>query len=157
MLKLPYYCCFSLLLLLGACGGGEAVKEETTSTQSSTTATPETATTQQETYEYHIFHILIATPRGISAADSASLQEQADRVLKMVKGGENFQGVAATVSSGSSAETGGDLGWRTAREIPSLFTDTVKTMQVGDVSDLIRNESGFHIIKLADKRPSQRK
>ncbi|EIJ41827.1 parvulin-like peptidyl-prolyl isomerase [Beggiatoa alba B18LD] len=159
MLKLSHYCCVGLFLLLGACGGGESVKEESSPTTSANTTTDTAATSQTSSsgYEYHVYHILISTPRGASAADMTTLQTQAERVLKMVKEGENFQGVAATVSNSPSAETGGDLGWRTLSELPSLFTDTVKTMQVGDVSDLIRNDSGFHIIKLADKRPTQRK
>ncbi len=40
--------------------------------------------------------------------------------------------------------------------MPSLFVDTVKDMQTGDISDIIRSSGGFHIIKLVEKRGDER-
>ena len=51
---------------------------------------------------------------------------------------------------------GGDLGWLKLGQLPSMFIDTVKTMQVGDISDLIRSSGSFHIIKLMDRRGDER-
>ncbi|MBZ0172232.1 MAG: peptidylprolyl isomerase [Phycisphaerales bacterium] len=53
------------------------------------------------------------------------------------------------------AGEGGDLGWRKASQLPTMFTDVVATMNEGDVSTLIASPSGFHIIKLDGVRSSE--
>ena len=55
-------------------------------------------------------------------------------------------------SEGRNALKGGDLGWRSDAELPSLFTDVVPNLKKGEISDPIRSSSGFHIIKITDKR-----
>jgi len=52
------------------------------------------------------------------------------------------------MSNDSNALKGGDLGWRTQGNIPSLFSDAVLRMSQGQVYDPIRSPSGFHIIKM---------
>jgi len=64
--------------------------------------------------------------------------------------------MATTVSDGQRALEGGDLGWRKKNEIPTLFSDQIATMEKGDISDLIKSSSGFHIVKLADVRSSNK-
>lgn len=48
--------------------------------------------------------------------------------------------------------SGGNLGWRKTDALPSLFVATVPTMKTGQVLGPIRSPSGFHLIKLVDKR-----
>ena len=50
----------------------------------------------------------------------------------------------------------GDLGWRKGGEIPSLFADAVSAMKVGENSGIITSPSGYHIVKLADKRSGEK-
>ena len=45
--------------------------------------------------------------------------------------------------------TGGDLGWRKLGDLPSMFTDVVPTLSIGDVTK-VRSSSGFHLVYLAD-------
>ena len=63
--------------------------------------------------------------------------------------------MAAAHSDGQQALDGGDLGWRKAGQVPTLFADFVADMQKGDVSELITSPSGYHIIKLTDVRASE--
>ena len=60
------------------------------------------------------------------------------------------------VSDGRQALEGGDLGWRSAGQLPSLFAPLVPAMKVGDLSGIIRSPGGFHIIKLLDYRGGKR-
>jgi peptidyl-prolyl cis-trans isomerase SurA len=106
--------------------------------------------------EYHLAHILIAVPDASSSERIQAARQRAEDVLKKLRAGANFQETAIAVSDGQQALQGGDLGWRKAGELPTLFVDTVTHMKTGDVSDLIRSPSGFHIIKLLEQRNEQR-
>jgi len=105
---------------------------------------------------YRLSHILIAVPE---AADSKALQQaksKARKALERLQSGEAFDQLAVELSSGQKALEGGDLGWRSASELPSLFESAVKTLNKGEVSDILQSPSGFHLIKLTDKKDQQR-
>ena len=104
---------------------------------------------------YRLAHILIAVPE---AADSKSLQQakhKAEKALERINNGEAFDQLAVELSSGQKALEGGDLGWRSASELPSLFESAVKILNKGDVSGILQSPSGFHLIKLTDKADQQ--
>lgn len=102
--------------------------------------------------EYHLAHILIAIPEGASTAQVEAAHDKAQRALDELRGGADFRKVAVSVSDAQQALEGGDLGWRSAAQIPGMFVDLVTHMKPGEVSDLVRSPSGFHIIKLVDTR-----
>ena len=106
--------------------------------------------------EYHLAHILIAVPDASSSERIQAAHQRADDILKKLRAGANFQETAIASSDGQQALQGGDLGWRKAAELPTLFVDLVMHMKTGDVSNLIRSPSGFHIIKLLEQRNDQR-
>ena len=104
--------------------------------------------------EYRISHILIATSESPSPEALKRAQSEAQDIVTKLKSGDEFQKIAMTKSAGRQALKGGDLGWRTTGELPTLFVSYVPTMQVGDIAGPIRSASGFHIIKLQEKRVS---
>lgn len=106
--------------------------------------------------EYHLGHILIAIPEAASPAEIQATEARAENTLQRLRGGADFAEVALVVSDSQTALEGGDLGWRNLGQLPSMFLDTVKSMQVGDISDLIRSSGSFHIIKLLGKRGDER-
>jgi len=106
--------------------------------------------------EYHLGHILISIPEAASPEEIQAAEQRANRILGQLRNGMNFSELATTESDAQTALEGGDIGWRSIGQIPSLFLDSVKTMQVGDLSDLIRSSSGFHIIKILGKRGDER-
>lgn len=106
--------------------------------------------------EYHLAHILVTMPSSPSADTLEKTRARANLVLEKLKNGASFKSVAAEYSDGQQALDGGDLGWRKASQVPTLFTDIVTHMKKGEVSDLIRSPSGFHIIKLLDERDSKK-
>ncbi len=106
--------------------------------------------------EYHLAHILIAIPEGASAQQIEAARKKAEEVLQRLHGGANFGQTAIAVSEGQQALKGGDLGWRKTGELPTMFVDAVAHLHEGETSDLIRSPSGFHIIKLLEKRGTGR-
>lgn len=105
--------------------------------------------------EYRVSHILIAVPEAASPEQIQAAKQKAQQVLDDLRGGADFKETAIAVSNGQQALEGGDLGWRSAGQLPSLFAPLVGRMKPGDLSDIIRSPSGFHIIKLFDYRSGQ--
>ncbi len=102
--------------------------------------------------EYQLGHILIATPENASADEVTSAREQAEVIVARLAQGTDFSETAVAESDGSTALDGGNLGWRGANELPTLFAPVVPSMTKGDISNVIKSTSGFHIIKLLDTR-----
>lgn len=106
--------------------------------------------------EYQLSHILISLPEAPTPDEEEQVRLVATKVLEDLKAGQNFAMMASTYSDGQRALEGGDLGWRKKNEIPTLFTTQIASMEKGDISDLIKSSSGFHIVKLADVRSSEK-
>ena len=106
--------------------------------------------------EYKISHILIAIPQNASVETIEKTRQKAEMVLKELKAGKDFSQMAATYSDGQQALDGGDLGWRKAGQVPTLFADFIAIMKVGDISDIITSSSGYHIIRLDDVRTGKK-
>lgn len=106
--------------------------------------------------EYRLSHILVSVPEAASPEDIRQARERAEALrARIVEQGEDFEQVAIAESDGQNALQGGDLGWRPSGRLPSLFSRPVTLMEIGDVSELIRSPSGFHLIRLADRRGGQ--
>lgn len=100
--------------------------------------------------QYHLGHILLAVKENASASDVQKAQSKANELVEKLNAGQDFSETAISQSNDANALKGGDLGWRTIADIPSLFTDVVKDMKRGDIAGPIRSPSGFHIVKMLD-------
>ncbi|PLY16277.1 MAG: molecular chaperone SurA [Sedimenticola sp.] len=105
---------------------------------------------------YHLSHILVATPEGASPEQLQNAQAKAESIIKRLREGADFKSLAVAESDGNQALEGGDLGWRPANQLPTIFVEQVRDMGVGDISDPIHTPSGFHIIKLNEAEGEQR-
>jgi len=105
--------------------------------------------------EYRLAQILIAVPEGANPAELAVARQRTEEVLAELRGGADFQNVAVSVSAGRQALEGGDLGWRSAEQIPTIFADVIPNLSVGEVSEPIRSPSGFHLVTVLDTRGDQ--
>jgi len=99
--------------------------------------------------DYRLGHILIPTSTD---GDLAATEEKALQVYRELQAGTDFSQLAAQYSAGEQALQGGDLGWRKAAQLPTLFADTVLDMKAGQISQPIRSASGYHIIKVMEIR-----
>ena len=102
--------------------------------------------------EYRVGHIMISLDDEASSEIVKQAVESASDMVADLRGGGDFAQTAIARSSASSALEGGDLGWRKAGELPTLFTEAVLDMQLGDVSDPIVSGSTVHVIKLLEQR-----
>ncbi|GAA6134098.1 peptidylprolyl isomerase [Oceaniserpentilla sp. 4NH20-0058] len=102
--------------------------------------------------EFRIGHILIQVPSQAKNSELNKAKKTAQGLVKTLRNGGNFEQIAIANSDGRNALKGGDLGWRKEAELPSLFADIAPTLKKGGISDPIRSASGFHIIKVTDKR-----
>ena len=94
-------------------------------------------------------HILLKT----EGKDEAAVRQKAEEVLKEVKSGGDFAALAKKYSEdeGSKAN-GGDLDYFSRGRMVPEFEKVAFTLEPGQVSDLVKSQFGFHIIKVVDKR-----
>lgn len=102
--------------------------------------------------EFEIQHILIRTPEEGATEDVQKAKAKVDEAIKALQAGTSFAKVSASFSDAPNALEGGSLGWKSSTQMPALFLDALKTMQVGSISQPLRSPNGFHILKLTNKR-----
>lgn len=105
--------------------------------------------------EFRLGHILFAVPEGATPEKLRSVKDKAQQVWESLRAGADFRATAVAVSEGRQALEGGDLGWRKAAQLPALFAPVAQRLQVGEISEVLQNNSGFHIIKLLEQRSAQ--
>lgn len=107
--------------------------------------------------EYRLSHILIATPEAATPGQIETAKIKAKKVISDLKKGADFTQKAIAVSNDELALKGGDLGWRKTAQLPAIFTSIISKMRKNEIKGPLRSASGFHIIKLQDKRNKSKK
>jgi len=111
---------------------------------------------QQGNTKYRLSHILISVPEAASPESIQAAEQHATVVLGRLRAGADFAKTAIAESDGQTALDGGDIGWRSIGQMPSLFVEQVQKMEAGEISDLIRSPGGFHIIMVREKQGDER-
>jgi peptidyl-prolyl cis-trans isomerase SurA len=104
---------------------------------------------------YRLSHILVALPQGADSATIAAAQQKAESLLVRARAGEDFASLAVNHSDAPDALEGGDLGWRGAGDVPTLFARSAVLMRPGEITPVLRSPNGFHIVKLVDREGGQ--
>ncbi len=98
-------------------------------------------------------HILIAVPTGSDSKKDAESKAKADDLLKQIKGGANFADLAKKNSDDpGSKDSGGELGWLDRGRTVPEFDKTAFSLPVGQTSDVIKTQFGYHILQVEDKK-----
>lgn len=79
-------------------------------------------------------------------------KEEANLIKSKIDNGECFETLAKKYSKCPSGENGGDLGYFERGQMVKEFEDTAFNLPVGKVSDPIKTQFGWHIIKVYDKK-----
>ncbi len=107
--------------------------------------------------QVHLQHILFATvPLGPSAGapiDPEAKRQLAEQVLARVKAGEDFAALATEFSDDPGSKVkGGDLDWSARYKFVPDFEEAAWKLQPGQVTDLVKTEFGYHIIKMLERK-----
>jgi peptidyl-prolyl cis-trans isomerase SurA len=102
--------------------------------------------------EFLLSQILVAVPPSASSEQLRAAEEKINDLAKRVEAGEDFAQLAVAFSDGQQALEGGSLGWRKGTELPSVFAEVAPGLAKGQVSPPLRSSSGFHLVKLDDRR-----
>ncbi len=101
--------------------------------------------------ELNLAQILISVPEKATPEVRAARMELAKKTLERVRAGANFEAVAAEVSA-ADATNGGQLGLRRGDRYPPLFLEATQRLPVGSVSDIVRSDAGFHLLKVVERK-----
>ena len=104
--------------------------------------------------EFKLSQILISVSASATAEQVEAAEQVTLDIYKRIQAGESFVEQAIALSDGQKALEGGDLGWRKGDELPTLFAEIVPGLEIGQVSEPVRSASGFHLVKLDDRRGS---
>jgi len=105
----------------------------------------------------HVEHILLMTV-GKTDAEVEEIRQKAEDVLNQAKKGAKFEDLAKKYSEDpGTKDKGGDLGWITQGQTVPEFEKTAFGLDKGKLSDLVKTQYGFHIIKVLDKETAHTK
>ena len=102
----------------------------------------------------HVRHIIFAADAEADQETSDAARAKAEAARERALAGEDFAELAREVSEGPTAERGGDLGFVARGQMVPEFAAAAFALEPGQISEVVRSEFGFHVIKLEEKRPA---
>lgn len=100
--------------------------------------------------------ILIEVPDYAAESVVQEKRKQAEALLRKLKSGADFAGVAAASSNGPQALEGGNMGIRPLHDWPDLFSQAIANTPAGGISGVVQSGRGFHILKVLRRGYAQR-
>jgi len=94
-----------------------------------------------EKEQVHLYNILLET------------EEEAQNTLEQLKTGGDFSEIAKEKSTGPSASKGGDMGFIFKGSTIPEIDEAVFALEIGELTDIIKSDYGFHILKITEKKP----
>jgi peptidyl-prolyl cis-trans isomerase SurA len=105
--------------------------------------------------EFNVSHILLSLPAAATPQQLEEISHKAQDVASRAGKGEDFGQLAIANSNSQTALDGGQLGWRKGAQLPQFILDLVVKMKPGEVSIPVRTPSGYHIVKLNERRSGE--
>lgn len=108
--------------------------------------------------EVKVRHILIKVPTGADAKTDAAAKQKAEDLLKQIKAGGDFDALAkANSDDPGSKDQGGELGMIQRGVTVPAFEQAAFALQPGQISDLVKTQFGYHILKVEEKQTAHLK
>jgi peptidyl-prolyl cis-trans isomerase SurA len=111
-------------------------------------AHPEEFTVKQERFK--IAQILVAVPQNAPPADVEAARKKAEDIRKQAVNGGDFAALARQYSDDDSKSQGGELGYFSRGDMLDAIQGAIDKMKVGEISQPVRSDHGFHILKLEE-------
>src|SRR5271165_119640 len=105
--------------------------------------------------EFNVSHMLLSLPEAATPQQLEEITKKAHDLAARASKGEDFGQLAIANSNSQTALDGGQLGWRKGAQLPEFILTLVTKMKPGDVSEPVRTPSGFHIVKLNERRSGE--
>jgi peptidyl-prolyl cis-trans isomerase SurA len=105
--------------------------------------------------EFNVSHILLSLPEAATPQQLEEITHKAQDLAARASKGEDFGQLAIANSNSQTALDGGSLGWRKGTQLPEFILQLVTKMKAGEVSEPVRTPSGFHIVKLNERRSGE--
>ncbi|MEZ4435791.1 MAG: peptidylprolyl isomerase [bacterium] len=103
-------------------------------------------------------HILFkVNPKDDKAADEAAKKKAMDAYARAKKPGADFAALAKELSEGPTAPRGGDLSFFTRGRMVPEFEEKAFAMKVGDISEPIKTQFGWHVITVTEKKEGRQR
>jgi peptidyl-prolyl cis-trans isomerase SurA len=106
--------------------------------------------------DYLVDQILIPIPASDPPPLAAAKEDFARQIYERAAAGDDFAQLRMLAQQSAQqqgfAVSGGELGWRKAEQLPSLFAEFVPDMAAGEVTEPVRSSNGLHVVKLSDVR-----
>ena len=106
--------------------------------------------------QIRVHHILFKVTETADPERVKNVENKARVVLEKIKSGEKFETLAQQYSEDPSALKGGDIGFFSRGDMIKNFENAAFALKVGEVSDLVRTPLGFHIIRLDERKGTQK-
>ncbi len=108
--------------------------------------------------EVKVRHILIKVPTGADAKTDAAAKQKAEDLLKQIKAGGDFDALAkANSDDPGSKDQGGELGMIQRGVTVPAFEQAAFALQPGQISDVVKTQFGYHILKVEEKQTAHLK
>lgn len=108
------------------------------------------AVERSEVNQVNARHILVSPDEII---DDETAKQQLDDAYQRIKDGEDFAELAKLLSDDpGSANSGGELGWATPDLFAPEFEATLKSLEIGELSEPFRTQFGWHIVEVVERR-----
>lgn len=106
----------------------------------------------ERTAQIQASHILCSVAKEATPEQKDEALAKIKKVQERLKKGEKFEDIAKEVSDCPSGKNGGDLGLFGKGQMVKPFEDTAFGLKVGQTSDIVETQFGYHIIKVVDKK-----
>jgi len=100
-------------------------------------------------------HILIKVEPDADEMKKSEAKEKIKKIKQKLNKGEDFAALAKEFSEGPSKNNGGDLGYFQRGQMVKSFEDVAFALKTEVASDIVETQFGYHIIKVADKKPEK--
>ena len=104
------------------------------------------------TPDVNLGHIMLPISSRGSEEEISKAQEEILDIYFQIKNDKDFKDLAIASSKGREAQMGGDMGWKKTTQLPEIFITAIENISPGQVTEPIRSDAGFHLLKLYGRR-----